>query len=216
MPSPSGEATRQRLVEAATREFAEHGVHAASLLEITRLAGQRNRGAVHYHFGTREGMLAAVVEDQVDFLAQRERELLALARERRDDVASVVEALVLPAVELAEQGWRGRCYLMILVELIEDDPESMDPGVREALARSGGYDAFALLEERLPAMRETVRAERMSLATSFLLRACADRARAAERETPSRPQLPVAEFTANLVTMVVGMLTAPEPSHSMG
>jgi AcrR family transcriptional regulator len=47
------EATRKGLVDAATREFAEQGVFAASLIEITRRAGRRNRGAVHYHFGSR-------------------------------------------------------------------------------------------------------------------------------------------------------------------
>ncbi len=106
--------TRHRLIEAATREFAEHGIHAASLLEITRQAGQRNRGAVHYHFGSREGMLVAVLEQRVDFLAEREKELLARARSLPDDdLASVVEAFVRPSVELAEQGWQGRCYLVI-------------------------------------------------------------------------------------------------------
>ena len=72
----NAEETRQRLIEAATRGFAEQGVHSASLLEITRQAGQRNRGAVHYHFGSREGMLVAVLEQHVDMLATREKELL--------------------------------------------------------------------------------------------------------------------------------------------
>ena len=43
--------TRQRLLDAALRAFAEQGVGTASLVDITRRAGQRNRGAVHYHFG---------------------------------------------------------------------------------------------------------------------------------------------------------------------
>jgi AcrR family transcriptional regulator len=59
--------TRRLLVEAATEAFAEHGVFAASLVDITRRAGQRNRGAVHYHFGTREGLLVAVLEQYADF-----------------------------------------------------------------------------------------------------------------------------------------------------
>ncbi|MBU1803350.1 MAG: TetR family transcriptional regulator, partial [Actinobacteria bacterium] len=93
--------TRQRLVEAATRGFAEDGVHTASLLEITRQAGQRNRGAVHYHFGSRTGMLVAVLEQHLDLLATRERELLAIAQAQpAEDLVSVVRALVLPAVEL--------------------------------------------------------------------------------------------------------------------
>lgn len=212
MPGSSGgEETRQLLVDAATREFAECGVHTASLLEVTKKAGQRNRGAVHYHFGTREGLLVAVLEEQVEFLAQRERDLLTVARRRPGDLASVVEAFVRPSVELADQGWKGRCYLMILCELVEDDPDSTHPDVRDALERSGGYEAFELFEERMPAMPDALRAERMSLATSFILRASADRARAAERATPSRPQLATEEFIANLVSMAVGMVSAPVP-----
>ncbi len=211
--NPSGaEETRQRLIDAATREFAEQGVHSASLLEITRRAGQRNRGAVHYHFGTREGMLVAVVEEQVEFIAQRERELLAVAGKRPDDdLPSIVEAFVRPSVELADQGWKGRCYLMVLCELVEDDPDAMHPDVRAALERSGGYDAYTLLEERMPVMSHALRSERMALTTAFILRASADRARYGERAARSRPQLPTDEFVANLVVMAVGMLSAPVP-----
>jgi AcrR family transcriptional regulator len=32
-----------------------------ALIDITRRAGQRNRGALHYHFGSRNGVLCAVL-----------------------------------------------------------------------------------------------------------------------------------------------------------
>jgi AcrR family transcriptional regulator len=205
------EDTRHRLIEAATREFAAHGVQGASLLEVTRQAGQRNRGAVHYHFGSREGMLAAVLEQQVGFLAGRERELLTMARERpADDIGSVVEAFARPAVELGELGWEGRCYLVILAELVELDREQLDPGIVSALERTGGWEAFDLLEERTPPMPVQYRVERLSLVTGFIMRAAADRARAKEREM-ARPQLETEQFIRNLVAMVTGMLTAPVP-----
>lgn len=204
--------TRTRLIEAATREFAAHGIHAASLLEITRQAGQRNRGAVHYHFGSREGMLVAVLEQQVDFLAARETELLARAHDgTADDLAPVVEAFVRPSLELADQGWQGRCYLVILAEIVEDDPGSLDPDVVEVLERTGGYAALTLLEQRVPGMPDDIRAERLSLVISFLLRAVADRARTGERDAPSRARLETDAFVTNLVAMVIGMLTAPVP-----
>jgi len=206
----STEETRLRLVEAATRGFAEQGVHAASLLEITRQAGQRNRGAVHYHFGSREGMLVAVIEQHVDFLADRERELLAVARDLPDDdLASVVAAFVRPAVELGDLGWQGRSYLLILAELVEDDPDSLHPDVVAALTRAGGYDAYGLLEQRMPPMSDELRAERMSLTTTFILRAAADRARAGARPHPSRHHLATEAFVRNVIAMAVGMLTAP-------
>src|SRR5690606_13665997 len=113
---------RRRLLDAAARAFAEHGVANASLLDITRQAGQRNRGALHYHFGSRDGVLAAVLDRHVDFLARREAELLDVALgSPDDDLESVVEVVVRPAVELAESGWRGRCCLLIVAELTEQD-----------------------------------------------------------------------------------------------
>jgi AcrR family transcriptional regulator len=206
----SAEETRLRLIEAATRGFAEQGVHSASLLEITRQAGQRNRGAVHYHFGSREGMLVAVIEQHVDFLADRERELLAVARDQPDDdLASVVAAFVRPAVELGDLGWQGRSYLVILAELVEDDPDSLHPDVVAALTRAGGYDAYGLMEQRMPPMSDELRAERMSLTTTFILRAAADRARSGARPHPSRHQLDTEAFVRNVIAMAVGMLTAP-------
>lgn len=113
--------TRRRLVGAATEAFAEDGAFTASLVDITRRAGQRNRGAVHYHFGSRDGLLVAVIDQHVPFLARRESELLEQARSRPDgDLASVLEAIVRPAVELADTGTAGRRYLMIVGQLVEE------------------------------------------------------------------------------------------------
>lgn len=202
--------TRQQLIDAATRAFAEHGVHNASLLEITRQAGQRNRGAVHYHFGSREGMLVAVLEHQAEFLGPRERELLAVAQQRpEDDVASVFEAVVRPSVELAETGWRGRCFLQIVAQLVDEHAAAANPALQEALGRTGGYEVYDVLERRLPPMPQAILDERMALATTFLLRSIADRARASDHEDFGRPQLSTEDFVQNLIAMVTAMVRAP-------
>jgi len=200
--------TRQQLIDAATRAFAESGVHTASLVEITRRAGQRNRGAVHYHFGGRDGLLVAVLEEQAPFLAQREGELLAAAvAGPPDDIAAVVEAIVRPAAELAERGWRGRAYLSVVGELVEQDQDALSEEVAAALRRTGGYEVFAVLAERLPAMDYPLLAERFALTAAFIIGSAARRARAGERT--SRPQLSTERFVANLVSMAAAMLSAP-------
>jgi AcrR family transcriptional regulator len=205
--------TREKLIDEAARAFASHGVYGASLIDITRRAGQRNRGALHYHFGSRSGVLCAVLERHVDFLARREGELLELALEQPDsDVESVVEAIVRPATELAESGWRGRCFLVILAELVEEDPDSLDAEVADALTRTGGYAVYDLLAERMADVSVEVRAERFALATGFILRAVADRARVlGRRGRRGRPQLEHDEFVANLVAMVAAGMSAPYP-----
>jgi AcrR family transcriptional regulator len=204
-----GAETRRRLVEAATEAFAEHGVFAASLVDITRRAGQRNRGAVHYHFGSRDGLLVAVLEQHGPFLAQRESELLARARTTPpSELAPVIEAIVRPAVELAETSASGRHYLVVVGQLVEE-PDRLDRTVAEALGRTGGHAAYPLLEERLPAYDEALRTERLALVREFILRSVAARARAAESAAPARTQLPTQRFVANLVSMATAMTLAP-------
>ena len=198
--------TRRLLVDAATEAFAEHGVFAASLVDITRRAGQRNRGAVHYHFGSRDGLIAAVVEQHAPFLADREGELLELARTRPGDLSSVLEAVVRPAVELAETGSAGRRYLVVVGQLVEEY-DRVGPEVAAALDRTGGVPVYDLLRERLPSYDDAVLDERLALLTSFILRSVADRARTQERG--ARVRLATEPFVANLVAMATGMATAP-------
>ena len=209
----NGDATRASLVDAATRVFAEQGVYAGSLLEVTRLAEQRNRGAVHYHFGTRDGILVALIDQHSGFLAQREGDLLELARScPDDDVASVIEAIVRPVVELTEIDWRGACFLRIAREIIERDPDTVAPEVTAALRRTGGPAVYELLEQRMPELPPELATERLALMTFFILQSAADRASAAERQTARRPRLEADAFIANLVAMSVGMLVAPLPA----
>jgi AcrR family transcriptional regulator len=203
--------TRDRLVDAANRAFAAHGIFGASLVEVTRQAGQRNRGAVHYHFGGRDELLAAVLEQHVDFLRQREGELLAVASTRPDDdVASVVEAIVRPAVELAESGESGSNYLAIVGEVIEHDPAERSATVELMLERTGGYEVYALLAQRIPPMDEELRTERFALMTSFVLGSVARRVRAKSIGPQARGSgLSTERFVANLVVMAASMLGAP-------
>jgi AcrR family transcriptional regulator len=203
--------TREKLIDEAARAFAAHGVYGASLIDITRRAGQKNRGALHYHFGSRAGVLSAVLERHVDFLARREGELLEIAlNQPDDDVKSVIEAIVRPATELAESGWRGRCFLVILAELVEEDPNSLDADVSAALERTGGYAVYDLLAKRMADVGPDVRAERFALATGFILRAVADRARVrGRRGRRGRPQLEHEEFVQNLVAMLAAAMSAP-------
>ncbi len=60
----TGRDARARLVLAAERLVAERGIE-VPLREIAVAAGQRNNSAVHYHFGSREGLLEAVLVERL-------------------------------------------------------------------------------------------------------------------------------------------------------
>jgi len=208
---PDASDTRQKLLDAAARAFAEDGVFNASLIEITRQAGQRNRGALHYHFGSRDGVLCAVIDRHAAFLARREGELLEIAsQDSDDDVAAVIEAIVRPAAELAKSGWRGRCCLLIIAELAGEDPAQYSDELQAVFARTGGNEVYALLATRMAAVSQDVRIERFALVTTFILRAVADRARLlGRRGRKGRRQLEYELFVQNLVAMAAAAMSAP-------
>lgn len=206
---PDASKTRAALLDAAARAFARDGVFNASLIDITRQAGQGNRAALRYHFGSRDGVLCAVIQRHAEFLARREGELLEVAR-RQPGLEAVVEALVRPAAELADSGWRGRCCLLIIAELTGEDRAQYSPELQTVLASTGGDDVFALLTERSGHLTDELRTERFSLMVMFILRAIADRARILERRARhGRRQLDHEPFVANLVAMAAAALDAP-------
>ena len=59
-PSEQDEKTRSRLIRAAVQVFDKKGYDAASVREIVKLAGV-TKPALYYHFGSKEGLLKAIL-----------------------------------------------------------------------------------------------------------------------------------------------------------
>ena len=58
---PRPEQTKLALMRAAEKLFAERGVDHVSLREVSVAAGQKNHSAAVYHFGSREGLIDAIL-----------------------------------------------------------------------------------------------------------------------------------------------------------
>jgi AcrR family transcriptional regulator len=94
--------TPARLVAAFTELIADGGEEAISLRAVSR-AARSNAAAVHYHFGGRDELLAAVIGALVEPVQQRRFALLDEARARHGDPvppAALALALVRPDLEL--------------------------------------------------------------------------------------------------------------------
>ena len=142
--------TRDLLLDAAARLFAERGVDNVSIAEIVRAAGQRNTSAVHYHFGSRDEVLRAVLARHVPELAERRSVLLEQARARpARDARSAAEAIVRPITEFAQGGWRQRAYLQIGSELA-GAVDRVTPEVRDLLKLTAGHAGMGALAPTLP------------------------------------------------------------------
>lgn len=74
------EENRLKLIAAARKAFAEKGFAASSMDELTASAGL-TRGALYHNFGDKRGLLAAVVAQLDDEMAQRANAIASKAEE---------------------------------------------------------------------------------------------------------------------------------------
>ncbi|MDI3405733.1 TetR/AcrR family transcriptional regulator [Streptomyces cavernicola] len=133
-----GEATRQRLVKAAERLFAAHGVDAVSVRAINAAAGQ-GPASVHYHFGSKENLLAAVLlgvgADVRDRIAGNVAALAA--RPTAPTAAEVVHALTDPYLALLlKHRVRGMRWVQIVVQVSRGGRPAVEATGQDAVAAS--------------------------------------------------------------------------------
>ncbi len=98
--------TKSRILDAAESLFAELGFRAASMRVVTQEAGT-NLAAVNYHFGSKEGLIAAVFERRLGPInAERLAGLDALQQTDADGPSPELEAILAvflrPAFRLLE------------------------------------------------------------------------------------------------------------------
>ena len=96
--------TKQRILDAAERLIAEQGYAATSLRQIIAEAGV-NLAAVHYHFGSKDELLTAVIQRKVGPVNEKRLSLLtdyeAAAKGRAVPVRKIFDAFLTPMGQAA-------------------------------------------------------------------------------------------------------------------
>ncbi|MEU9804402.1 TetR/AcrR family transcriptional regulator [Mycobacterium sp. NPDC050853] len=108
------------LIDAAEAIVAESGLSALSLRKAGLRAGQYNNSAVQYHFGSREGLVAAVLEARLGPIDEARCEMLAELDAAGDySVRDLMRIVVLPFTR-AVSGKPGSCYARFLAQSLLD------------------------------------------------------------------------------------------------
>jgi AcrR family transcriptional regulator len=116
-----GSHTRQLLLRTAERLFADAGIARTSTRQITAEAGA-SRDAIHYHFGSKSALVAAIVDARTEELrADIERRFGERVPKRDVTIRDIAHAMVVAATEMAEHE-TGRFYHPFLVAVM-NDPE---------------------------------------------------------------------------------------------
>jgi len=201
--APNPETTQRQLITAAETLFAERGVEAVSMREITLAAGVRNSTALQYHFGDREGLLRAVLRKHYSDVEVHRHALLDEYERTpagRQDVRMLVAAFVRPAAAKLADPDGGRPFLRITAQLVNRpeidvlDPTRADP-------KDSTHRWRMLVAPLLPDVAVTRLHRRFTaIRVTFV-----ELARRAEQRPARSDEL----FTSHLIDLVTALLEAP-------
>lgn len=197
--------TKEQVVLAAERLFAERGYNGVALREIGVAAGSSNNSVVQYHFGTKEQLVVAIFEHRLSHIDSR-RDLL-MAQLQPADVRSWVECYVLP---LLEQGEMEGSRYMSFIAAVEQQTKIFDQLPVRFRERT---DAFCReVGSLMPDMPEPLRSHRIFQVVQAAVHAAAFRERA---RAHGLDVLPFAVHVADLLDGLAGFLAAPvsEAAH---
>ena len=194
---------REQMIAAAERIGAEQGFGAMSLRAVQQAAGQRNKSAAQYHFGSREGLIEAVLATRMGPINDRRIQAL-LALDGPGTVRDLAEVLVLPLAD-AVFTEATSCWARFAMA------GYADPSVVAAIQTSLEGEAFRIVRDRLLAhldhLPAAIRTRRFDQALGLVFLGLA----AAETQQAKGIGEPIeaAVIVADLLDVFVGALTAP-------
>ncbi|MES4905797.1 MULTISPECIES: TetR family transcriptional regulator [unclassified Streptomyces] len=199
-------ATRELILTAAERLFAERGVYAVSNRQVSEAAGQGNNAAVGYHFGTKADLVRAIARKHSTQIERIRARMLAEIGDS-DDVRDWVACLVRPVPEhlaaLGSPTWYARFCAQVMA-----DPALREIIVEEFLSSTSLLRVVEGVNRRLPDLPADIRAERGAMARELILHICAERERALAENTPT-PRATWHATATGLIDAIIGLWLAP-------
>ncbi|HEY6492527.1 MAG TPA: TetR family transcriptional regulator [Trebonia sp.] len=204
---------RLRLLAAAEQLFAARGPGVPNR-EIVAAAGQHNRSAITYHFGSRAGMIETICERHETPIAQHRQHLIARLPGPGDRTTrQLVEAHVQPLA--AEMLRRTPSYWARLSEmLLADQPPRSGPDTGPSApprprqrADTAAAELLKLTVAHLSHLPELEAAGRVALTVRFLNSGLARWER--DSQAGGDAVAPLASFALILTDLGVAMLDAP-------
>ncbi len=124
MPKRIDVAGRELLVSAALKLFAAYGIDAVSIRAVNREAGL-GPASVHYHFGTKEALLEAVLELHADMVAEQIRRAARhiTAAAGTATARDLVAMLASPYQDLMDEQTDGISWVQLVGRIVQSDPK---------------------------------------------------------------------------------------------
>lgn len=187
--------------------FARDGVAGVTIRELNRVAGQHNSSALHYHFGSRQGLVNAILlkhQDEIDVALEGRLDQL-VERSEPPTVHELVTAVVGPMADKIRTE-SGRAWAQIVPQYLpgicdrlrHDEIKSVTPQVNRFMG---------LIVDVMPPASARVRRERLVAYATTITTLLAERA----NQLNSGQRLPLGHdaFIVNTADTLTAILTAP-------
>ena len=214
--TPKSAATRAKLITVAERLFAEKGIEGVSLAEINRVARQRHSNACHYHFGSKDGLIQAILDKHVPAIsANRNAMFDAMEVTGATGVSDIVRAFVRPVAAKLFDPNGGKDFIRFNAQLV----------ARHTMASQGLASPYSMPEtDRLTRKLKAAMTfrnlpgglveGRLMMAAIMLFQGLADYSRLRDAVPTANDRADTERFIRDLETMIEGALTAP-PGEEM-
>ena len=199
-------ATREAILTAAERLFAEHGVVAVSNRQISEAAGQGNNTAVGYHFGTKTDLVRAIVQRHMDDI-ERIRTRMVSEASGSAELRDWVSCLVRPNTEHMDTLGTPTHFARFSAQVMAD-PALREIMVEESLSAPSLAEALDGLKRCLPDLPAPVRAERFDMGRLLIVEMTAERERALAEGAPT-PRQSWHDAATGLIDAIMGLWLAP-------
>lgn len=151
---------KQRLILAALALFSEQGINGVSMRNINVLAGTKNSGAAHYHFGNKIGLIEALLvflSDEISEIRNQHFQDLQQKISGGDaDATTILSAFYSPYIRLYREREFGAKAIKFFARLaLEASPE-----IQKVVNRQFG-DRFELLAQLLTAVLPPIEANKL-------------------------------------------------------
>ncbi len=206
-PLSRGEATRQALMKAAEKLYADKGEGHVTIREIVESAGQKNESALQYHFKNLKGLIAAIHE----FRGQQINEARRLCQAQLSDqnreptLREIAQLMVEPLFFLGRENAEFRRYIRAFSLSFASKEERGRPLFRES-SKEADEQLANLLRQVLPHLNSEGFSRRLNSVVRFVsvsMHAHAHQPNAFRGKTSDL-------FFNHLVDALVGLLSAKE------
>lgn len=199
--------TRIRFIEAGQKLFAERSIDSVSLNEITVAAGQKNRNALQYHFGGRDGLLQAIIDSHAARVHElRQRYLQDIDTGTARDAA---RALVGPLADYVEENPRAVYYIKILSQMAALNSTVINPDAATSISFRHDERLERLLRRVLAHLKPAETRRRLFLTVSMTFHGIADICRVSEARDSSVALKQRAQLFEQVILAVESLLAAP-------